>query len=57
MPSFSAGQLRRRRGNPPAATARTVWLGEQIRDLVPRGQPLEHVSPNGAVAATAMRVT
>ena len=45
---FLGAQLRRWRGNPPAATARTVWLREQIGDLVPRGQPLEHVSPRTA---------
>jgi len=39
------GLLRRRRRYPATATARAVGLGHEIGDLVPLGEPLEHVCP------------
>jgi len=37
------GLLRRRRPDAPAASLRRVRTGEQVGDVVRRGQPLEHV--------------
>ena len=44
-PETLGGLLRRRRRNRPAAAARAIGLGQQIGDLMPCGEPLEHVCP------------
>ena len=55
-PSRSATSFVGGRRELAAAAARRVGPGEEVRDLVARGEPLEQSAPNGAVAATPRRV-